>query len=1406
MYSCPVCLTSFSTKYNRNRHINAQHNPSFQGFKCNCCRKTFTRKSQLSIHKRGRCHGSIPSGEESVVTSCQHGGVVIDHSDTQETVTISKLLYPTPLKTLLKENWEAVKTYFRCRKVVDIFNFRLINQQVSITDALCDVWLNKTPTQVKLQCCLGYVLKNSITSELRYFHSSANNTMLFDKPVTIKSLNDIQKIADFLEDLDMCVKAKANRPNSSWGVLHVTNISFYLSKLPFPKIGRPCSIPNHIKKLKCVQTLIRGVNNKPVDDNLCFFRALYLNKNCMCKKRCDCLFPKESLPKIYDLYNSYAKHAGASAALASCFQGVSLDDLRTLEKIFDIKISVYSLSRRNKCTLVFQSFSKSKIELNLCLVGNHFCYIKDISAFSKCFTCTTCKLSFPNKHNLLRHKKTCAKEQSLYKYDKDVFHPTLSIFDQIENRTGLTIPDEYRFYPFRATFDIECYLPKSCLTNTPKLTFNNDHKLMSISVCSNIPGYTDPFCLVSDGDSDELVRKFVVFLSLLSDVAYSLCLEKIAPLLETLEKLESDRMQTEIDYSHKQWSHPNTYSSNSVNNLIERLKAHFAELPVISFNGQKYDLNVIRTPLVKHLCKVDQIKFAIKRNNCMKCIKTSKLKFLDATNYIAPGFSYENFLKAYNCSTQKGFFPYEYITSLEKLEDCSLPPHSAFYSSLKQTNISNDEYDYCKAIWEYYDMQTLRDFLIWYNNLDVVPFLEALEKQSDVYVSKGLDMFKDAVSVPSLATKWMFKESSTNLFSIPLISKKNSDLHKTVRENIVGGPAIVFHRYHESDKTYIKSNKYGSSAKSCKQIKGYDANSLYLYAAMQPLPTGTMIRRRSEDNFFPSFVDYYGRMANEWLEFKAHTSGKHIRHKYNQGEIHLGQHALPVDGFCKETKTVYQFHGCVFHGCQRVQCPNTNGQTINPINAIPYKQLYQDTLDKENYLKGLGFNLISIFECQWMKQKAASAYISNFVANLTYREMSERKTMSETEIVAAVTSERFFGLVECDLHVPDHLKDKFQEMPPIFKNVSITRDDLSPLMKSFAEKTNIYRNPQRSLIGSMFGKKILVLTSLLKWYIDHGLKVTKVYQVIQFKKHRCFQEFGEQICNERRLGDADPSTKVRSDTAKLSGNAIYGATITNKERFTDIKYTTDLKIASSYVNKKNFMSIEELDDDVFEIEMSKRKIKLDTPIVIGFSILQIAKLRMLQFYYDFMCKYFHDSCFEYVCMDTDSAYFATCGELETLIFQHMRKQFYEEYDRWFIPPFCSAHKHAFVRTKLKGLPWSMQACCLKVRNYHKRTPGLFKEEFSGNGIVALNAKTYHTFNSTTSKTSTKGIMRNLNKFTKTDFLQTLNSTKPTFGINKGIMRKKNAMVTYTQLRSGLSYFYAKRFVCADGVSTRPLHL
>ena len=121
---------------------------------------------------------------------------------------------------------------------------------------------------------------------------------------------------------------------------------------------------------------------------------------------------------------------------------------------------------------------------------------------------------------------------------------------------------------------------------------------------------------------------------------------------------------------------------------------------------------------------------------------------------------------------------------------------------------------------------------------------------------------------------------------------------------------------------------------------------------------------------------------------------------------------------------------------------------------------------------------------------------------------------------------------------------------------------------------------------------------------------------------QCFTKFGNAVCNMRRAADVDTSKKILAETAKLCGNIIYGTTITNKERFTNIKYVTDPIVASRYANSRNFISLEELDEDIFEIQLSKRSIKLDTPIVIGFAILQYAKLRMLEFYYDLMCKYF----------------------------------------------------------------------------------------------------------------------------------------------------------------------------------------
>ena len=77
----------------------------------------------------------------------------------------------------------------------------------------------------------------------------------------------------------------------------------------------------------------------------------------------------------------------------------------------------------------------------------------------------------------------------------------------------------------------------------------------------------------------------------------------------------------------------------------------------------------------------DKSCFAIKRRNTFMCFSTTKLRFIDVINYLAPGFSYDKYLKAYGCTVQKGHFPYEYIDDLRELEEPSLPPQAKFYSS-----------------------------------------------------------------------------------------------------------------------------------------------------------------------------------------------------------------------------------------------------------------------------------------------------------------------------------------------------------------------------------------------------------------------------------------------------------------------------------------------------------------------------------------------------------------------------------------------------------------------------------------------------------------------------------------------------------------------------------------------------
>ena len=213
----------------------------------------------------------------------------------------------------------------------------------------------------------------------------------------------------------------------------------------------------------------------------------------------------------------------------------------------------------------------------------------------------------------------------------------------------------------------------------------------------------------------------------------------------------------------------------------------------------------------------------------------------------------------------------------------------------------------------------------------------------------------------------------------------------------------------------------------------------------------------------------------------------------------------------------------------------------------------------------------------------------------------------------------------------------------MFKNISLIREDLGSFMRRYTEEHNIMTVPRRMLVGSYYGDKILLATPLLRWYQDHGLEVLHVYQVVEYDPIPCFRRFGDAVSEARRAGDVHRDRAIIADTMKLLGNSGYGKTITKVDRHRDVNYCTE-KAASRLVNNRRFRQLDVVVDDAYEIEMSKRTVTYALPIHVGFFVLQYAKMRTLQFYYDFIDRYVERPLFQYCEMDTDSAYLALAGE------------------------------------------------------------------------------------------------------------------------------------------------------------------
>ena len=170
------------------------------------------------------------------------------------------------------------------------------------------------------------------------------------------------------------------------------------------------------------------------------------------------------------------------------------------------------------------------------------------------------------------------------------------------------------------------------------------------------------------------------------------------------------------------------------------------------------------------------------------------------------------------------------------------------------------------------------------------------------------------------------------------------------------------------------------------------------------------------------------------------------------------------------------------------------------------------------------------------------------------------------------------------------------------------------------------------LVCNLFNKKKCVThINSLKQALNNGLKLKKIRRVIEFNQKESLKPYTDMDTELRKAANND----FEKDYFKLMNNSVFGKTMENIRKHRDIKLVTTDKKRSKLVSEPNFHTINLISEDLSIIEMKKIKVKMNKAVYLGLSILEISKILMYEFWYDYM-KPKYGNKVKLCCMDMDS--------------------------------------------------------------------------------------------------------------------------------------------------------------------------
>ena len=498
------------------------------------------------------------------------------------------------------------------------------------------------------------------------------------------------------------------------------------------------------------------------------------------------------------------------------------------------------------------------------LIKNFHRLIKSQKTKSKdgpIFICKRCFNHFTKEELLEKHIKYCSNNKS-------------AIVNMPEPNTMLYFKNYYKQLPipFVVYADFECFTkPMNSCSPNPKESYNyNYQKHEPSGFCFYVKGIVDkkikPIIYTKTSEDEDIPKLFVEKLTEVTKGIYNDFYKRPKPLrLTSAEQKSFEEAKTchicncELkkdkvrDHCHFTGQYRGA-AHNKCNLMCKKPKV----LPVIFHNLQGYDAHLFIKQLAKLEGKLDCIPSTEEKYiSFSKTIKVGEYKdidgsvfpvnfeirFLDSFKFLQTSLAnlvsnlspddFYNTKHAFKSNTslltRKGVYPYDYVSSLEKLSETQLPPKEEFYSHLNDEEITDEDYQHAIKVWNTFGCKTIRDYHDLYLKSDVMLLADVFEnfRKTCLHHYK-LDPAHYYTS-PGLAWDACLKTTGQNL---ELLS--DYDMLMMIEKGIRGGITHISKRYAEANNKYMKN--YNPDVEST-FIQYLDANNLYGWAMSQNLPT-----------------------------------------------------------------------------------------------------------------------------------------------------------------------------------------------------------------------------------------------------------------------------------------------------------------------------------------------------------------------------------------------------------------------------------------------------------------------------------------------------------------------------------------------------------------------------------------